>query len=670
MKSLMKRKPRRELGGSASGAELSFSSQSVSMQSSGGSIPLGLASSDDDALNDVSLSRSTPGIKTEEMLAEEDARKLEQLAAYLANSKKTTAAIVEVLETVEERVAQVEHDIMVIHKVTSRLRSTNTNVTNAVAEMDAVFFNFELESLQMVLHQGPSHHLPEYLNMMAITEERIAYFEKNSIFQSAEGVLKKLRRIKEKAVEACEKLLTETLEKCSIPIDPASLPTPMPKELKLIDETQEEKLLMLAEVLHESPVLRRDFMEFRNKFLMGTIRKGRSGVIVSGKKGAEAATVAASASQGGRLDDLMGEDDDEDQGKAFAEFSLLFLRVSEHERRLAQEIFGAEAFQTVFSGVFEGSFDLFVRFAEVTVSKKPRSVPEVERVFYLLDVYDELSGRLKPLNQVTRIGNSTYRDRVTGIVELFRSAVKQALTVFLEHVQRDNVKVGPDGNVHPLSSKTLNYLIKRMTPKRTCVEFLVDKWLDVSTVSLEVIILTICNELSLNLEEKSKRVEKKSPVLANIFLLNNYHYILHTVSNNNMLPPDLLPTFSASYETKISQEIEKYRQSWNIACEFLAESSGGLKHQIHSTDYKQIKARFSGFNKALEKLFHSQKLYSIPNKNLREELRELAKSIVVPRYEKFLQRYAEIPFTKNRSKYEQYTVETLVEILTKFFSDP
>jgi hypothetical protein len=199
------------------------------------------------------------------------------------------------------------------------------------------------------------------------------------------------------------------------------------------------------------------------------------------------------------------------------------------------------------------------------------------------------------------------------------------------------------------------------------VEFLVDKWLDVSTVTLQVIILTICNELCLNLEEKARRVEKKQPILANVFLLNNYHYILHTVSNNNMLPPDLLPTFSASYETKIFSEIAKYRASWNQTIEFLQEPLSSKAVQLHTSDYKHIKANFSGFNKALEKLYHAQKLYTIPNNNLRSELRELAKSIVVPLYKSFLARYAEVPFSKNRSKYEQYTSETLVQMLDAFF---
>lgn len=189
-------------------------------------------------------------------------------------------------------------------------------------------------------------------------------------------------------------------------------------------------------------------------------------------------------------------------------------------------------------------------------------------------------------------------------------------------------------------------------------------------MTLQVIILTFSNELVLNLEEKARRVEKKNPILSNVFLLNNYHYILHTVSNNNMIAQDLLPTFVASFEKKIFCEIEKYRASWNSAIEFLQEPKGVASNaQVHSSDYKHIKARFSGFNKALEKLFHSQKLYSIPNNNLRSELRELAKSIVVPLYKSFLARYSEVPFSHNRSKYEQYTCETLIQMLDSLFNE-
>lgn len=397
----------------------------------------------------------------------------------------------------------------------------------------------------------------------------------------------------------------------------------MPKEITLIDDGIRQRLLVLAEVLKTNPVLVRDYTEFRGRFFFGVLRKTPairrmqlrkgdaftplvarllSGPIEPSASSGPTSSAAVTSSQsilinsgssismtaGGSSASLESEEDD--LGKQFLEFTLLFLRVAEHERRLAVAVFGDDAFVPAFSSIFEEPFDLFVRLAEATIKTRPRFVPEVERVFYLIDLYDELSGRLKPLNQVARMQGRDFDDRISSILDLFRSSVKQALNAFLESVRRDSTKVGNDGNVHPLSSRTLNYMIKRLLPKRTCVEFLVHKWLDVEVVTLEVIILTTCNELLMNLEEKAKRIEKKQSILANVFLLNNYHYILNTVRNNNVLPPDLIPSFAASYDTKILQEIEKYRASWNQALEFLAETQSN-KPQMTASEYKLIKVR-------------------------------------------------------------------------------
>ncbi len=277
-------------------------------------------------------------------------------------------------------------------------------------------------------------------------------------------------------MESCENLYSVTLDKCSSPLEASALPSPMPKELNLLESRHKERLLLLAEVLAQSPVLQRDYCEYRARFLLGTIRKlpavvrrgvaakktetpSMSRVAVEGSStsgaggnsnmgtSATAVSLAPAALSGGvgalGGSAAAGGEGDEDESKLFGEFTLVFLRLAEHERRLAVELFGeGPTFAQSFSTVLEGSLDLFVRLAETAIKTRPRNVPEVERLFYLLDTYDELSGRLKGLNQVTRIGegfNSSMR--VQGIVEMFRAAVKQALTYFLETVQRDNVKV-------------------------------------------------------------------------------------------------------------------------------------------------------------------------------------------------------------------------------------
>ena len=107
---IIKRKVRRgELDTAAAGASADRAFTATSpLLLSGKALPTAaLASSDEDPLADLSLARSTAGVKTELMLAEEDDRKLQQLATYLDNAKKTSMSIVEVLEGVEERITQV-----------------------------------------------------------------------------------------------------------------------------------------------------------------------------------------------------------------------------------------------------------------------------------------------------------------------------------------------------------------------------------------------------------------------------------------------------------------------------------------------------------------------------------------------------------------------------------
>ena len=111
--------------------------------------------------------------------------------------------------------------------------------------MDEVFGNFDMSQLQAVMIDGPSRDLEAYLGVMAQLDERLAYFETNSSFQSSEQALKKLRRLKEKAVLSCEQLFSETLEKSSVPVDPATLPSPLPKELQLMEEETKRRVLLL-----------------------------------------------------------------------------------------------------------------------------------------------------------------------------------------------------------------------------------------------------------------------------------------------------------------------------------------------------------------------------------------------------------------------------------------
>jgi len=66
-----------------------------------------------------------------------------------------------------------------------------------------------------------------------------------------------------------------------------------------------------------------------------------------------------------------------------------------------------------------------------------------------------------------------------------------------------------------------------------------------------------------------------------------------------------------------------------------------------------------GFNDKFAELTQTQKAYAIPDPELRTSMRKSVIDLIVPLYAKFVERYADVNFSKNPSKYIQYRPEEL-----------
>lgn len=82
-----------------------------------------------------------------------------------------------------------------------------------------------------------------------------------------------------------------------------------------------------------------------------------------------------------------------------------------------------------------------------------------------------------------------------------------------------------------------------------------------------------------------------------------------------------------------------------------------------TTKKTYIKEKFRKFNEEVINEFNVQKTYAVPDKEMQNELRVLVSSYVVPKYVKFYERYKDVPFTSNLTKYIQYSPETLSQML-------
>lgn len=147
--------------------------------------------------NDAHVADERKSKMEEKWSHEDDLKRLEVLNKSLHHTRHVSSKIVETLEKVEERIAEVERDISAIYKVTSRLRTLNANCSSAIVGMDHVFefFHLEAEISQQVL-DGPGKNLSDYLELLTRLDSAIAFFEQNSTYKSGELALKQLRQLR------------------------------------------------------------------------------------------------------------------------------------------------------------------------------------------------------------------------------------------------------------------------------------------------------------------------------------------------------------------------------------------------------------------------------------------------------------------------------------------
>ncbi|XP_077866786.1 exocyst complex component 7-like [Saccoglossus kowalevskii] len=217
--------------------------------------------------------------------------------------------------------------------------------------------------------------------------------------------------------------------------------------------------------------------------------------------------------------------------------------------------------------------------------------------------------------------------------------------------------------------------------------------------------------LGLNLDQKAKTYADN--YLKYIFLLNNHHYILKSLQRSGLiklvecakenveqqyediileqkrqyskssgrlasmhLVESVLQNLEKQYEDLIEEQKTNYRTSWSKVLTNILEVHKPVSSQratpeiggkLKDRDRQNIKDKFKGFNNAFEEIYQIQKLYAIPDMDLRKSLIEDNKNYILPPYKLFREKYASVQFTKNPDKYIKYTIDEVTNMMDKFF---
>lgn len=268
------------------------------------------------------------------------------------------------------------------------------------------------------------------------------------------------------------------------------------------------------------------------------------------------------------------------------------------------------------------------------------------------------------------------RDAALSLSKRLAQTSQETFVDFEEAVEKDATRTTVlDGTVHPLTSYVINY-VKFLFDYQSTLNQLFQEYVtgDNSDSQLAVVTMRIMQALQSNLDNKSKQY--KDPSLTYLFLMNNIHYMVRSLSRSEA--KDVLgDDWVQRHRRIVQQNANQYKRvAWakilqTLSVQGLSTSGSGSSlgnDAANNVSKASIKERFKSFNSQFEELHQRQSQWTVPDQELREYLRLAIAEVLLPAYRSFIKRFGPMVETgKNPCKYIRYTPEDLERMLSEFF---
>ncbi|XP_015269939.1 PREDICTED: exocyst complex component 7 isoform X9 [Gekko japonicus] len=417
----------------------------------------------------------------------------------------------------------------------------------------------------------------------------------------------------------------------------------------------------------------------RPVLIPGTIRKAQnllkqySQQCLDGKKGASNLIPME-----GREDMLDMEID------AYIHCVSAFIKLAQSEYQLLTEIIPEHHQKKTFDSLIQESLDNLMIEGDNIVSAARKAIMrhDYSAVLTIFPILRHLKHTKPEFDQVLQGTAASTKNKLPSLITSMETTGAKALEDFADNIKNNPDKeynMPKDGTVHELTSNAILFLQQLLEFQETAGAMLASQETSSSASSyssefsrrlLSTYICKVLGNLQLNLLSKSKVYE--DPALSAIFLHNNYNYILKSLEKSELIQLVAVTqkTAERSYREHIEQQILTYQRSWLKVTDYISERNlpvfqPGVK--LKDKERQVIKERFKGFNDGLEELCKIQKAWAIPDTEQRDKIRQAQRNIVQEIYAAFLNRYGNVPFTKNPEKYIKYRVEQVGEMIEKLF---
>ncbi|XP_041938116.1 exocyst complex component 7 isoform X10 [Alosa alosa] len=641
----------------------------------------------------------------------------------LEKSDQLTKGMVSILSSFESRLMQLENSIIPVHKQTENLQRLQENVDKTLSCMDHVISYYHVaKDTDKIIREGPTGRLDEYLACIAKIQKAVEYFQDNNP-DSPELNLVKARF--EKGKESLEAEFRGLLTRYSKPVPPILILDAIGVDEEL--EIQEEVTLehLPEAVLQDIIIISGWLVEYgRNQDFMNVYFQIRSNQLDRSIKGLKEHFRKSSASSGilyspavqtKRKDtptkkapkrpghdydlrakhpsDALNEKHATSTGKdevldveidSYIHCISAFVKLAQSEYALLSEIIPEHHQKKTFDSLIQEALDNLMLEGDNIVSAARRAIlrHDYSAVLTIFPILRHLKQTKPDFDSTLQGTAASTKNKLPTLITSMETIGAKALEEFADSIKNDPDKeynMPKDGTVHELTSNAILFLQQLLDFQETAGAMLASQETSSSASSyssefsrrlLSTYICKVLGNLQLNLLSKSKVYEDQA--LSAIFLHNNYNYILKSLEKSELIQLVAVTNkkVESSYRELIQQQIQVYQRSWYKVTEHLTDRNMPVFQpgtKLKDKERQVIKDKFKGFNDGLEELCKIQKGWAIPDKEQRDFIRQAQRRVVSETYKAFLQRYANISFTKNPEKYHKYRSEDVEEMIGRLF---
>uniref|UniRef100_UPI0037E93235 exocyst complex component 7 isoform X5 n=1 Tax=Semicossyphus pulcher TaxID=241346 RepID=UPI0037E93235 len=631
----------------------------------------------------------------------------------LEKSDQLTKGMVSILSSFESRLMQLENSIIPVHKQTENLQRLQENVDKTLSCMDHVISYYHVaKDTDRIIREGPTGRLDEYLACIAKIQKAVEYFQDNNP-DSPE--LNTVKARFEKGKELLEAEFRSLLTRYSKPVPPILILDAISVDEEL--EVQEDVVLehLPEAVLQDIICIAGWLVEYgRNQDFMNVYFQIRSNQLDRSIKGlkdhfrknsASSGILYSPAVQTKRKDTPTkkapkrpGKDDVLDiEIDSYIHCISAFVKLAQSEYALLAEIIPEHHQKKTFDSLIQEALDNLMLEGDNIVSAARRAIMrhDYSAVLTIFPILRHLKMNKADFDATLQGTAASTKNKLPTLITSMETIGAKALEEFADSIKNDPDKeynMPKDGTVHELTSNAILFLQQLLDFHETAGAMLASQVLgDTYNIPLDpretsssassytsefnkrllsTYICKVLGNLQLNLLSKSKVYEDSA--LSSIFLHNNYNYILKSLEKSELIQLVTVTQKKAEgqYRELIEQQIYMYKSSWVRVTEHLTDRNMPVFQpgtKLKDKERQVIKDKFKGFNDGLEELCKIQKGWAIPDKEQRDFIRQSQKKVVSDAYRSFLQRCANISFTKNPEKYHKYRPEEVEEMIEKLF---